>query len=302
MIANSNSNPIVVAASVAKPRLLGAAGMKPFPVHQVSPPRSALVRQAMELLPAVPILAAGAALLPTDSAVAAVIRSSVTTLSTSLVIPNAVDGMYINVETGVFGTPSGAVPGWDLNPYGTSITTMSWYSLGVSSGCVLGLGQGGTTSAVASLSAGTLISAASVFGGAASSVTAGGWMLNMDNFFGFRFEGGDGLTHYGYGVMEIGATMGARALDSVFYESVAGVGITIPGVTVVPEPTSLLSTLAFVSSGLLLRRRVKTSLSVSAADAGITSGTSVPEPGVTTFAAGAAGLVAFRRFRRRATF
>lgn len=105
-----------------------------------------------------------------------------------------------------------------------------------------------------------------------------------------------------YGVMEIGATMGERALDSVFYESVADVGITVTAVTAIPEPTSLLSPLALVSSGLLLRRRVKTSLSESAADAGITSGTSVPEPGVTTFAAGAAGLVAFRRFRRRATF
>jgi hypothetical protein len=76
---------------------------------------------------------------------------------------------------------------------------MSWFAAAAPSGCVMGLGQGGSTSAVASLSNGTLVSAASTFGNTASSVTAGGWVLNAANCFGFRFLGADALTHYGFG-------------------------------------------------------------------------------------------------------
>ena len=91
----------------------------------------------------------------------------------------------------------------------------------------MGLGQGGTTSAVASLSAGTLVSAASTFGNTASSVTAGGWVLNSANYFGFRFLGADALTHYGFGKMTIGATRGGRTLNVVTFETTAGASVTV---------------------------------------------------------------------------
>ena len=145
-----------------------------------------------------------------------------------MVVPNNIDGQYINVETQVAGSAAGLVAGWDLNPYGTSTTTMSWFAASMPSGCVMGLGQGGTTSAVASLSTGTLVGAASTFANTASSVTAGGWLLNSANYFGFRFVGADALTHYGFGKMTIGATMGVRTLDFVSYESVAATGIIVP--------------------------------------------------------------------------
>ncbi len=154
----------------------------------------------------------------------------------NLVIPNNIDGLYINVETQATGAAGSAVAGWDLNPYGTSTTAISWFAAAAPSGCVMGLGQGGTTSAVASLSAGTLIDGSSTFGNTASSTTAGGWLLNANNNFGFRFLGGDGLTHYGYGVMAIGANMGTRTLVSIDFESVAGAGITIAAV---PAPGAM---------------------------------------------------------------
>jgi uncharacterized protein (TIGR03382 family) len=53
-------------------------------------------------------------------------------------------------------------------------------------------------------------------------------MLNAANNFGFRFLGADGLTHYGYGVMTMGATMGVRTLTSLSYESTAATGIIVP--------------------------------------------------------------------------
>ncbi|MEY4943972.1 MAG: Dockerin type domain [Planctomycetota bacterium] len=152
-------------------------------------------------------------------------NAGVITWNANLVIPNNIDGKYINVELQTSGSAAGVVAGWDLNPYGTSTTTMSWFAAAAPSGCVMGLGQTGTTTAVASVASGTVVSSASTYGNTASSVTAGGWQLNADNYFGFRFTASDGLTHYGSGIMTIGATMGVRTLKSVSWESVAGLAI-----------------------------------------------------------------------------
>ena len=160
--------------------------------------------------------------------VAGAANAAVVTWNCNLVVPNNIDGQYVNVEAQTFGSAAGLVAGWDLNPYGTSTTAMSWFAAAAPSGCVTGLGQGGTTVAVASLSAGTLVSSASTFANTASSVTAGGWLLNSANYFGFRFVGADALTHYGFGKMTIGATMGVRTLNFVSYESVAATGIIVP--------------------------------------------------------------------------
>ena len=158
---------------------------------------------------------------------AAAANAGLVTWNANLVIPNNIDGQYINVETQTAGSAAGNVAGWDLNPYGTSTTAMSWFAAAAPSGCVMGLGQGGATSAVASLSAGTLVSSASTFGNTASSVTAGGWMLNSANYFGFRFLGADAGTHYGWGIMTVGATMGVRTLTSVTFETTAGASVTV---------------------------------------------------------------------------
>ena len=161
------------------------------------------------------------------AAVVATSNAAVVTWDINQVVPNNIDGLYVNVEAQTFGSAASLVTGWDINPYGTSTLAMSWFAAAAPSGCVTGLGQGGTTVAVASLTDGTVVSAASTFGNTASTVTAGGWRLNQANFFGFRFRAGDGTTHYGFGVMTIGATMGVRTLTSLSYESVAGVAITV---------------------------------------------------------------------------
>ena len=167
---------------------------------------------------------------------AAAANAAIVTWNANLIIPNTIDGLYINVETQVYGSAAGLAAGWDLNPYGTSTTTMSWFAAAAPSGCVTGLGTGGTITGVANLSNGTLVSAASTFGNTASGVANGGWVLNGANYFGFRFNAADGLTHYGYGIMTVGATMGVRTLTSVFFESVAATGITV---VAVPAPGAL---------------------------------------------------------------
>ena len=153
-------------------------------------------------------------------------NAGVITWNLNQVVPNNIDGLYVNVELQTTGSAASQVAGWDINPYGTSTLAMSWFAALAPSGCVTGLGQGGTTTAVASLTAGTVVSGASTYGNTASTVTAGGWLLNAPNYFGFRFTASDGLTHYGFGVMTIGATMGVRTLTSLSYETVAGVAIT----------------------------------------------------------------------------
>jgi MYXO-CTERM domain-containing protein len=174
-------------------------------------------------------------------------NAAIVTWNANLVIPNNIDGQYINVETQTAGSAAGNVAGWDLNPYGTSTTAMSWFAAAAPSGCVMGLGQGGATAAVASLTGGTLVSSASSFGTTASSVTAGGWMLNSANYFGFRFLGADAGTHYGFGQFTVGATMGVRTLDYVSFETTAGASVTVA-----PAPGAL----ALLGlAGLATRRR-----------------------------------------------
>ena len=172
-------------------------------------------------------LAAHFAVAAVATVVAGAAQAAIVHWDANLVIPNNIDGQYINVETRVAASAAGLAAGWDLNPYGTTTAAMSWFAAAAPSGCVMGLGQGGTTSAVASLSAGTLVSSASTFGNTASSVTAGGWVLNSNNYFGFRFLGADALTHYGWGIFSIGATMGVRTLVSVEFETTAGASVTV---------------------------------------------------------------------------
>ena len=172
-------------------------------------------------------LAAHFAVAAVATVVAGAAQAAIVHWDANLVIPNNIDGQYINVETRVYGSAAGLAAGWDLNPYGTSTTAMSWFAAAAPSGCVMGLGQGGLTAAVASLSAGTVVGVASTFGNTASSVSAGGWVLNANNYFGFRFLGADALTHYGWGVFSVGATMGVRTLVSVEFESTAGASVTV---------------------------------------------------------------------------
>ncbi len=181
-------------------------------------------------------LAAHFAVAAVATVVAGAANAAIVHWDANLVIPNNIDGQYINVETRVFGSTPGLAPGWDLNPYGTSTTTMSWFAAAAPSGCVTGLGQSGTIVGVANLSNGTIVGSASTFGNTASGVANGGWALNSSNNFGFRFLAADGLVHYGYGVMSIGATMGVRTLVSIDFESVAATSITVVGV---PAPGAI---------------------------------------------------------------
>ena len=133
-------------------------------------------------------------------AVAASANAAVVVWNCNLVIPNNIDGLYINVEAQTFGSAGSVVAGWDINPY--SATSLTWFN---ATGTGMMRNPGATTGSAGNLAAGTVVGGAGVtnngfatsFGSGAVTVGSapGQWQLNATNIFGFRFVASDGLTH-----------------------------------------------------------------------------------------------------------
>jgi hypothetical protein len=140
------------------------------------------------------------------------------------VIPANIDGLYINVETQQTGSSGGSVPGWDINPY--SASALTWFNAtgsgmlrypGVTTGSAGNLLPDTSVDSLGSYGGGTV-----VFGSA-----AGNWVLNSSNYFGFRFTGSSGQTHYGWGRMDVGSAPTVRTIAEIAFESVPGLPILV---------------------------------------------------------------------------
>jgi len=188
--------------------------------------------------------AAAAAAVVVGSANAAIVAWE----NCNLVIPNTIDGLYINVETRATGSAGSVVAGWDINPY--SATSLTWFN---ATGTGMMRYPGVTTGSAGNLAAGTSVGATGSFGSGAVVVgsAAGNWQLNATNIFGFRFVGADALTHYGWGTFQIGSSISGadRTITNLYYESVGGTAITA-GVVPAPGALALLGL-----AGLAGRRR-----------------------------------------------
>ena len=166
--------------------------------------------------------------------VSASANAAVVVWNCNLTIPATIDGLYINVETQASGSAGSVVAGWDINPY--SATSLTWFN---ATGTGMMRYPGVTTGSAGNLSAGMTVGATGSFGSGAVTVgsAAGNWVLNASNYFGFRFIAADGLTHYGYGRMDVGAAITTRTLAFVAFESVAATSITV--LDPVPAPGAL---------------------------------------------------------------
>ena len=171
--------------------------------------------------------AAAAAAVVVGSANAAVVAWT----NCNLVIPATIDGLYINVETQATGSAASVVAGWDINPY--SATSLTWFN---ATGTGMMRYPGVTTGSAGNLALNTVVGATGSFGSGAVTVgsAAGNWQLNATNIFGFRFIGADGLTHYGYGTMDVGSAITTRTITNIYFESTAATAITV-----VPAPGAL---------------------------------------------------------------
>ncbi|MSR69089.1 MAG: hypothetical protein EXS17_01900 [Phycisphaerales bacterium] len=155
----------------------------------------------------------------------------------NIVVPANVDGVYINVQTGQYLAGAGAgVPGWDCNPYGTSLTSVALYAA-VGTGYMRNPGAGTSTSRT-NIAAGTAIGSTSFFYGSSNATIGtlvGQWTANTTGIFGFKFVAADTLTHYGWMRLAIGANAATRTIVDYGFEStaattiLAGAGIPAPG-------------------------------------------------------------------------
>ena len=211
------------------------------------------------------IMATTALLMTASSAFA-----SPVSFTTPIVVPNNVDGVYINLLTGATGSSGSAVTGWDINPYlANSVFTFFWNATPSQAGGVASATTGGTYT---DLPAGSVISAASIF----SASSGGGGAGATVNFqttgihtLGFRFynEATSSL-NYGYMRIQNTATNGfpATILGWTFENS--GGAITVPGAATggVPEPTTwALMLMGFGAMGAAMRRnRATTRVSYAA--------------------------------------
>jgi hypothetical protein len=163
-------------------------------------------------------------------------------------VPANGDGRYFNLLTGATGTSGSAVGGgpW-MNPYGSGTGNIFWYATSAG-GSWRGVNIGGYANEVSNLGLGFTVGSNIPNSGAAGTPqfnTLGGtswadglpgdFSLNALNYFGFRFQVGT-ATHYGFGVMRIGANLADRYMMGFAFESTAGASITT---TAVPAPGAL---------------------------------------------------------------
>lgn len=201
--------------------------------------------------------------------------------TTPIPVPDNFAGVYVNLGTGAFGAPSGAVTGWDFNPYetgspGSGPIGFFWNS-GAGAGTVGGV-AGTTTGPYLSLAPGTVVGPASTFSatilGTVGSpyVTTGTWTL------GFRFFN-ETTAAVNYGYLTLSTTVSNGAGTGPFDEfntpkgppikgqlpDAGGFPATILGwsyendgspITVIPEPsTAALLTIGALAAGALGLRK-----------------------------------------------
>lgn len=165
------------------------------------------------------------------AAVTATATAQVATQVINQVVPATTAGIYVNVETGAYGTAAATV-GWDINPWGSGALYF-FNAAGVTGGTYMRFPGVTTGTSAGNLVPGNVIDAAGSYtsGAVTFGANPGEWQLDADNYFGFQFVAADSLIHYGWGRMTVGATPLIRTLREVHWEMTANVGIVVDPAT-----------------------------------------------------------------------
>jgi hypothetical protein len=175
-------------------------------------------------------------------------------------VPVTNQGTVINLVTGTLldGIASG-VPGWDVNPYGTSASNVALLAA-AGTGIMRNPGAG-TNTFRTNLAIGTLVGPASSFYGNSAAVigtAVGQWTANSVGYFGLKFVRESSTpngqtTHYGFVALRIGATATDRTIVGFGYEDTADTAITVTTIPV-PAPGAGLISLVACCGGRRRRR------------------------------------------------
>lgn len=177
---------------------------------------------------------AAAAVLAAPAAHAAVVHVDRTLNPIS--IPDSIDGLYINLVTGMSGSSGDAVPGWDVNPYSNE-TGLTFYGAGSPQG-ILATGTPGIPAEAMRLSFGDVISASGQYNQFQTQGTAFQG-VNGASYVGLRFTNeSTAAVNYGWAEFDTVAGTGFPALLTRWAYDDAGASITAGSIGVVPEPST----------------------------------------------------------------
>ena len=210
------------------------------------------------------MLTAAAGALPGAAQAAVIIKTFAA--GSGIAVTNSIDGVYLNVVTGVTGASSGAVAGYDINVYNNG-GGLTFYGAASPYG-VLATGTAGTLAVAQRLNVGATVSSTSTgFYNQFQTVGTAFQGTTGVSYVGFRFLNEvTGATNYGYLQLTTTSGDGFPATITGYAYDNAGLGLTVaaiaPTASAVPEPATWgMMILGFGMIGAAARsRKVKTTV------------------------------------------
>lgn len=193
---------------------------------------------------AVLLSAAAAAAVCSLSVQAAIVDSG----PVSINIPQNIDGVYLNVVTGVSSGSAAAVPGWDLDPFAQA-AGLSFFWPSAPANSQGGVSSGGTYT---NLAVGATVDGAATYLLSAQSAASGAFRVGGTAILGFRFQNeATNAVNYGYAIINTTAGTGFPATIVRYVYENTGLPITVVGPSTAPTfaytpPTA--STVGFTGS------------------------------------------------------
>jgi len=175
-------------------------------------------------------------------------------------IPSTTSGVYINLITGVTGTSPGAVPGWDINPWGsTALNIWADNSASPQSGVITDFTGGLSATLVDNLPPGTPIIDSWIYSRTAGVETVGATAFNINsgaNLIGFRFLNEvTGQYNYGWAQISLSSSFSSQPRTFVQYAYDDSGAFIALGLIPEPSTTALLGLMAAGALGVSVWRK-----------------------------------------------
>ena len=176
-------------------------------------------------------------------------------------IPSTTSGVYLNLSSGVFSTAPASAPGWDINPWSSSVFNV-WANLSTetSNGVISNFTGGNSATLTDNVPMGTLVDGTWTYGRTNSSETSGltAFTFNSsNNLVGIRFFNNTTNTlNFGWVRFSLSGTAASQPRTIVEYgydDSGAGVLAGVPE----PSTVALLGVMAAGAVGVRAWRKRK---------------------------------------------